>query len=111
MRLQRITAVAHPAGNRIDLTWVHPDPVQFPGVRVLRREGTHPTTPRPCSPGEGIVVADTNPTARQHPVEVGEDGLYHMTDKPLKGEMVYYYALFPYAGEPRVYDQDPYNRT
>ena len=63
MRLQRITAVAHPAGNRIDLTWAHPDPAQFPGVRVVRREGTHPTTPQPGSPGEGIVVADTNPTA------------------------------------------------
>jgi phage tail-like protein len=112
MRLQRITAAAHPAGNRIDLTWAHPDPAQFPGVRVVRREGTHPTSPQPGSPGEGIVVADTNPTASdQGKVEVSEDGLYHATDAHLKGETVYYYALFPYAGEPPVYDTDQYNRT
>jgi phage tail-like protein len=111
MRLQRIRAVAHPAGNRIDLTWVHPDPAQFPGVRVVRREGTHPTTPQPASPGEGIVVADTNPAAPQRPVEIGEDGLYHVKDGPLKGETVYYYALFPYAGEPPDDPPDPYNRT
>jgi phage tail-like protein len=112
MRLQRITAVAHASGNRIDLTWVHPDPVQFPGVRVVRREGTHPTTPQPGSPGEGIAVADTNPTApEQRLVKVGEDGLYHVTDAPLKGETVYYYALFPYAGEPPVYAFDRHNRT
>ena len=40
------------------------------------------------------MVADTNPTAPdQGQVEVGEDGLYHVTDAPLKGETVYYYAL------------------
>jgi phage tail-like protein len=112
MRLQRITAVAHAAGNRIDLTWAHPDPAQYPGVRVVRREGTHPTTPRPGSPGEGIVVADTNPAAPdQRPVEVGEDGLYRVMDDDLKGEAVYYYALFPYSGEPPVYAFDRHNRT
>jgi phage tail-like protein len=112
MRLQRITAVAHAAGNRIDLTWAHPDPAQYPGVRVVRREGTHPISPQPGSPGDGIVVADTNPTAPdQRPVEVGEDGLYHVTDASLKGETVYYYALFPYAGEPPTYALDQHNRT
>src|SRR6266704_2272329 len=101
MRLQRITAVAHSAGNRIDLTWVHPDPAQFPGVRVVRREGTHPTSPQPrpiAGLPDGLVVADSNPTSPfVNKVEVGEDGLYHATDVGLKGETVYYYALFPYA--------------
>src|SRR5262245_65595576 len=106
MRLQRITAVAHAAGNRIDLTWAHPDPTRYPGVRVVRREGTHPTSPQPGSPGEGTVVADTNPTASdQGMVEVGEDGLYHVTDAPLKGETEYYYVLFAYVGDLGVFDQ------
>lgn len=112
MRLLKVTAVAHSAGNRIDLTWVHPDPTQFPGVRVVRREGTHPTSPQPGSPREGIVVADTTPTTpAQGKVEVGEDGLYRVTDINLKGETVYYYALFPYAGTPPVYHSDQHNRV
>ena len=45
MRLNKITATPHPTGNRIDLTWVNPDPDQYPGVRVVRREGTYPTSP------------------------------------------------------------------
>src|SRR6185436_18084570 len=98
MRLLKITAVAHPAGNRIDLSWFHPDPAKFPGVRVVRREGTFPTSPRPASPPEGIVVADTHPTsAAQGQVDVGRDGLYRATDVNLQGETVYYYGLFPYS--------------
>ena len=45
MRLKSIRATPHPSGNRIDLTWVNPDPDQYPGVRVVRREGTYPTSP------------------------------------------------------------------
>ena len=40
MRFLNIVATPHPSGNRIDLRWVHPNPTQFPGVRVVRREGT-----------------------------------------------------------------------
>src|SRR5262245_41482424 len=114
MRLQQITAVAHPAGNRIDLRWIHPDPAQFPGVRVVRREGTHPTSPQPTSLREGVVVADTHPTSPlEGKVEVGEDGLYRATDVDLKAETVYYYALFPYAllQDPPVYHSDRHNQT
>ena len=112
MRLQRITATPHPFGNRIDLTWAHPNPAQYPGVRVVRREGTHPASPQPASPREGVVVADTNPTSpEQSRVTVGVDGLYHATDANLRGETVYYYTLFPYAGDPPVYDLDRHNRA
>jgi hypothetical protein len=45
MRLLDLVAVPHPAGNRIDLTWRHPAPIQFPGVRVVRREGAYPLSP------------------------------------------------------------------
>ena len=63
MRFLNIVATPHPSGNRIDLSWVHPNPTQFPGVRVVRREGTYPLSPTPTSPRQGVVVADTNPTA------------------------------------------------
>lgn len=93
MRLKNITAIPHPYGNRIDLTWINSDPVQFPGVRVMRREGTHP-----ASPEDGIVVAE------------GE-GLTSAADQNLKGETVYYYTLFPYKGDPPEYQIDLYNRA
>ncbi len=44
MRLKNITATPHPYGNRIDLTWVNPTPDTYPGVLVVRREATHPTS-------------------------------------------------------------------
>ena len=93
MALLNITARAHPEGNRIDLTWANPNPA-FPGVRVMRREGTHP-----LSPTDGVVV----PT--------GAD-LLSATDTGLKGETVYYYALFPFQGVVPVFDVvDLHNRT
>jgi phage tail-like protein len=111
MRLLQISAQPHTAGNRIDLTFAHPNPAQFPGVRIVRREGTHPTSPLPASPRQGIVVADTNPAAAAlSKIDVGADGLYRATDNSLKGETVYYYSLFPYSGSPPAYDIDLHNR-
>ncbi|MFE0250673.1 phage tail protein [Streptomyces sp. NPDC059010] len=52
-------AVPHPAGHRIDLTWTNPPAMAFLdgavqlGVRVVRRERTHPETP-----DDGTVVYD-----------------------------------------------------
>lgn len=96
MRLKNITATPHPFGNRIDLEWINPDPLQYPGVRIVRREGTHPT-----SPEDGVVVLEEeNP-----PYTVDENGerVYEAVDKNLKGETVYYYFLFPYKGNPPEY--------
>lgn len=93
MRLQQITATPHPAGNRIILRWHNPTPSQYPGVRVVRREETHPITPN-----DGMVVAE------------GE-GLETAEDRGLKGETVYYYTLFPYSVSPFQYHFDPHNRT
>jgi hypothetical protein len=94
MRLENIIATGHPLGNRIDITWVNPDPDGCPGVRVVRREGAHPT-----SPEDGVLVTE------------GEH-LSGAVDENLKGETVYYYTLFPYgADEPRVYQVDKHNRT
>ena len=112
MRFLNIVATPHPSGNRIDLRWVHPNPTQFPGVRVVRREGTHPLSPTPTSPQQGVVVADINPTSPgQSLVLVQAGGSYTVTDKGLKGETVYYYSLFPYAGSPPNYDIDRHNRA
>src|ERR1051325_7694288 len=43
MRVQRIRAVAHPAGNRIDLYWELPKSPDYPRVHIVRREGTYPS--------------------------------------------------------------------
>jgi hypothetical protein len=97
MRLQDLTARAHSAGHRIDLAWVNPDPVNVPGVRVVRRERTHPLTPE-----DGVVVAD------------GVD-LTSATDTGLRGETAYYYTVFPFSvpptAPPRQYQPDSANRV
>jgi phage tail-like protein len=93
MRLTGITAVAHPDGNRIDLSWTNPAPAQDPSVRVVRRVGSHPE-----DPDDGVVVAEGT-------------GLTSASDTGLQGETVYYYTLFPFHGSPQVYDLDPHNRT
>lgn len=93
MRLQQLSAVPSPAGNCIHLHWQNPFPEEYPGVRVVRREDTHPLTIN-----DGIVVAE------------GE-GLTTAEDSNLKGETVYYYTLFPYGVSPRRYYFDPRNRT
>lgn len=99
MQLKNIIAIPHPDGNRIDLQWVNPDLVQFPGVRIMRREGTYPT-----SPIDGIVVVEG--VGLHYAVNEKGEGLYYAADKNLKGETVYYYTLFPYKGAPPAYQID-----
>ncbi len=98
MRLENIKAIPHPfwdkiKGNRIKLTWENPDPVQYPGIRIMRKEGTYPT-----SPEDGFLVTE------------GED-LNSAVDENLKGETVYYYMLFPYKGNPPECQIDRRNRV
>lgn len=110
MRLEAIEVTPHSAGNRIHLTWRNPDPVAFPGVRVVRRVGTYPTSPQPGSPREGLVVADVHPASPQT-VSLDETGRYHLVDDHLQGETVYYYAFFPYRDDPPQYQIDQHNRA
>lgn len=91
VRLTGVTAVAHSSGNRIDLSWDNPALGQAPGVRVVRRTGTHP-----ANPDDGVVV-------------VHGTGLTSVSDTGLRGEAVYYYTLYPFSGTPPVYDPDPHN--
>ena len=93
MRLKNITATSHPFGNRIDLKWENPHLDEYPGIRVVRKERTHPT-----SPEDGFEVWE------------GKEAVA-ATDINLKGETVYYYTLFPYKGDPPEYQFDRYNRT
>ena len=93
MQLPEITARAHPSGNRIDLAWNNPDPAQFPGIRVVRREGTYPTGPQDGQ----LVLEETGATAA--------------SDTGLRAETVYYYALYPFTGSPPQYHDDPHNRV
>jgi hypothetical protein len=41
-RLKYIKAEAHPDGNRVDICWLNPNPLEYHGVRVVGRENTHP---------------------------------------------------------------------
>jgi len=93
MRLDALTATAHPRGNRIELRWRNPDIEHYPGVRVMRREGTYPV-----GPDDGVLVA------------LGS-GLEQLVDQGLRSETVYYYMLFPYGGDPPDYSIDLANRV
>jgi len=104
MLLKNIMAIPHSYGNRIDLKWINPDPVQFPGMRVMRLEGTHP-----ISPTDGVVVAEG--VGLHYAVNEKGEGLYHAVDENLKGETVYYYTLFPYKGDPPECQIDLHNRA
>ena len=92
MRLENITATAHPDGNRIDLRWRVSESSDYPGVRVVRREGTHPRTP-----DDGVEVA--------HGLNIQS-----AADSGLEAETVYYYALFPFRNEPPEYYYHRHNR-
>jgi len=96
-RLTDITAASHPDGNRIDLSWTVPADGP-PGVRVVRKAGTHP-----ADPDDGAIV--THATGITSVADHGPDG------KGLVGERVYYYTLFPFTGDPPAFSPDPHNRT
>lgn len=92
MRFDAISAKPHPAGNRVELGWRFPAAPDFTGVRVVRREGSHP-----IGPDDGVTVAQG----------IGTEAV---VDGGLKGETVYYYSLFGYRGDPPEYDIDRANR-
>jgi hypothetical protein len=104
MRLKQIAAIPHPDGNRIDLYWVNPDPVHYPGIRIVRRLETHP-----ISPEDGVIVVEGENL--DYTVDAQGECHYSVQDSPLKGETVYYYAWFPYTGDPRIYAIDLANRA
>ncbi len=54
-RLQHINAVPLEGGNGISLQFLNPSPGEYSGVRLVRREKTHPV-----SPGDGVLAGDVN---------------------------------------------------
>lgn len=165
MRLQKIAAEPHPYGNRIELKWENPEPDQYPGVKVVRREGTFPTSPEDGLPvvernaflfstdlgpltdldnriisyelrqlffnrqillsnnafvtikieGSRYVIHDKEQQfvlrKTNSEIHAYSKGIDTITDQNLKNETVYYYALFPYTGDPPEYVFDRYNRA
>jgi hypothetical protein len=93
MPLEGIAATPHPSGHRIDLRWAYPPSPAYAGVRVVRKAVTHPRTP-----DDGALVIEG-------------DGLTQATDEGLPGEVVFYYALFPYQGSPPAYEVHRANRA
>ncbi|MEU6667886.1 hypothetical protein [Streptomyces sp. NPDC046727] len=87
MKLLDITAKAHPDGHRIDIAWRYPPGTDASvGVAVVRGRHDYPATPK-----DGV------------PVDEGV-GITTVTDRPVHGERTYYYALFPFTGDPPVFD-------
>jgi len=81
-----LTAVAHPQGERIDLTWtISPGGPAPTSVVAVRRLGSHPETPTDGTLVEPVAVGPPGP-----------DGVRcTATDTGLRGGTVYYYTLFP----------------
>lgn len=93
MSLLGIQATAHPDGNRVDLAWKVDPVASIDGVRVVRRTGRYPVHPDDGAP---IITTDEET---------------HVSDKGLKAGQIYYYSLFPYQGDPPVYQYDDANRA
>jgi phage tail-like protein len=91
--LLQINAIPNSAGNRIDLSWVLPSDQAYTGVRVVRRAGSYPV-----SPDDGVIIAQAN-------------GLSSVSDSNLQNRQVYYYTLFPYRGDPPLFEVDGQNRV
>lgn len=75
--LSHLRAMAHPAGNRIDLTWDAPAEVE---VLVVRGEREYPPTFAPASLREGVRVPTEEPG--------------RAVDRDLPGDRAYYYSFF-----------------
>ncbi|MCG2622421.1 phage tail protein [Arthrobacter sp. I2-34] len=100
MRLSEITALPHPGGNRIDLSWRYPEAgagagPDLPDIRIRRDLGSHPVRP-----DDGVQVA-----------EVPAGGSGTVADTGLQGETVYYYTLFTRAPGEAEFTADPHNRV
>lgn len=95
MRLEQISAAAHPAGNRIDLSWAFPAGATPCAVCVVRRADRYPEGPE-----DGKIVT------------IG--WLPYAYDEGLASERTYYYTFFPIEdGFPQNFDPEsvPYNRA
>lgn len=106
MQLLNLHATPHAAGHRIDLTWTRPASPTHPGVRIVRRRGTYPLLP-----DDGVVVKTVAPGSTEGETDEAGQTVYAHADDGLQGGEIYYYAFFPFAGDPPSYAFDPANRA
>lgn len=85
MQIENLIARSHPFGNRIDLSWNIVEGSAITGVRIVRRRDGYARTA-----DEEDFIAD-----------ITEE--YVHSDTELHGEIVYYYSLFPFEGDPPVF--------
>lgn len=86
MQLKYIKAISHPMGNRVDLQWFNPLPGLFNGVRIRRKEASHPV-----SPEDGVLVAEKENTKL---FDVDSDNLSiknSLDNKTLPAELLAYF--------------------
>ena len=104
MAVRNFTAESNPRGGRIDLSWLAPTQSEFPnfrGVRIFRRESTHP-----AAGGAPILDDNTSPPG----------ATASFIDSALKGNTVYYYSIFAYDNDGKLsapvlasaYSTEPY---
>src|SRR5262245_15756990 len=91
MKVHDFKAEPNSHGGRIDLAWVSPAEEEFPGfqrIRVLRREFTEPVIRLDAG-----VISIESPAVEiyNQPQTPGQRG--QISDRGLKGETVYYYAI------------------
>ncbi|HKQ05860.1 MAG TPA: hypothetical protein VJ464_12060 [Blastocatellia bacterium] len=85
MQVSDFKAEPNPRGGQIDLSWTTPAEAGFKGVKVLRREFTLPLL---TDINTDKQILDDSTTPR------GQVGRF--SDRHLKGETVYYYAIVAY---------------
>jgi hypothetical protein len=91
VQIHNFKAELNPRGGRVDLSWVNPAATEFPGfqrVRILRREFTEPVITLTAG-----VISIEIPAVEiyNQPQTPGQSGQF--SDRGLKGETVYYYAI------------------
>jgi len=105
MRLLDLYATPHASGHQIDLTWTRPAQPTHPGVRVVRRLCTYPQLP-----DDGTVVITIGPNSDTGTTDAEGRTSFTVEDAGLRGGEIYYYAFFPFAGDPPSYAFDSSNR-
>lgn len=97
MPLLSIQAIAHPDGNRVDLSWQYNAVETFDGLRIVRREGRYPQYP-----DDGVIVAD---------IVIATNSETVVQDTKLCAEKYVYYGFFLFVGDPPTYNYEQQNRA
>ncbi|MBL7189111.1 MAG: hypothetical protein ISS70_22520 [Phycisphaerae bacterium] len=94
-KIRDLRAQPDPHGGQIDLSWTNPVFEHFAGVKILRRESAFPNR-NEISTENGVF--NHKIIEPQSPIKPGE--LSRFSDKGLKPETIYYYAVAAYDAAP-----------